>query len=943
MQKKDTINENIFSDGAIEVKGAKVHNLKNIDVSIPRHKFTVVTGLSGSGKSSLVFDVLLAEGQRRYIDTFSSYARTFLGKNERPDVEAIEGLSPVVAIEQKTSSNNSRSTVGTVTEIYDFLRLLYARTGTPYSFLSGKPMIKYSEEEIFKLINKEFFGKGIEILSPIVRGRKGHYRELFETLRKKGFSNVFVDGEKKELIPGMQLDRYVIHNIAVVIDKFIVKDEMKERLKEAIHLALSMGKGLLDVFDRKDKKNIRHLSSKMMDPESGIAYPEISPASFSFNSPSGYCKTCKGLGYFSQIDPKKVVSNPDKSLKEGAIKILGKWMKNPFFENLTDFLALFNNTPLTPIKDIEDDVLYRIINGSREEDTDFFFEGITEYLNLKENLWKEDKEVKEIVSQLMTPLSCPSCSGDRINRIARNYKIGNYTIADLSNLELSELLDTLPILQAASPKHLAPVSKEILKEIETRLQFLINIGLGYLSLNRQSSTLSGGESQRIRLATQIGTGLVEVLYLLDEPGIGLHPSDNQKLIASLQKLRDGENTIVVVEHELETMLAADYLIDLGPYAGRHGGEVVFAGAPKDIFSSHSLTANYINNIRSIEIPKKRRSGNGNTLKIIGAKGNNLKNITCSIPLATFTCITGVSGSGKSTLINSTLVPFLSQKLYRSTQKALSISKIEGIESIDKLAVVDQSPLGRTPRSTPATYTNLFTDIRNLFASIPESKARGYKAGRFSFNVSGGRCEECKGNGYKTLEMKFLPNVNISCAICSGKRYTRETLEVRYRGKSIADVLDMTIEEAAIFFEHIPKIYDRLKLMEEVGLGYIKLGQSSTTLSGGENQRVKLAEELSKRDTGNTLYVLDEPTTGLHFEDIRVLLNLIQKLVDKGNTVIVIEHDLDIIKSADYIVDMGENGGKNGGKILFEGSPEELAKQKESNKTAYFIAKKLGIS
>lgn len=939
VQEKQSEERNLFSSGAIEVRGAKVHNLKNIDVSIPRHKLTVVTGLSGSGKSSLVFDVLLAEGQRRYIETFSTYARSFIGNNTRPDVESIEGLSPVVAIEQKTASNNTRSTVGTVTEIYDFLRLLYARVGVPHSYITGKEMRKYTEQELFELIERDYNLQGIELLAPVIRDRKGHYRELFETLRKKGFTSVYIDGTIEELRPGLMVDRYVKHYIAVVIDKLIVKEEMKERLQQSITLALHYGDGMLDVRKRNDSK-LRHLSSKLMDAENGLAYPEVSPSTFSFNSPQGYCPHCRGMGVVNRINIDKLITHPKLSLRKGGLKLLGKWRKGAIYDGIKQLLEEYGYTPDTPVGLLSEKVLNTILYGVLDGDDSEGFKGIMYYLDIDNFMGFLDEETKEWLQDLHTEQICPTCNGIRLNKIAQSYLIDKWRIHELAALDLEQLYRTLPEIENSLSPHLRPVGAEIIKEIKTRLQFLLDVGLYYLSLSRASSTLSGGESQRIRLATQIGTGLVEVLYLLDEPGIGLHPSDNNKLIASLQKLRDGENTIVVVEHDQDMMLSADYIIDMGPGAGRLGGKVVFAGAPKELPSTHTITADYLNGIRNIIIPNKRRQGNGNFLTLSGAVGNNLKNVKLSLPLGTFICVTGVSGSGKSSLINGTLVPAIAKSLYGSLATPLLYKKIEGLEHIDKLAVVDQSPLGRTPRSNPATYTGLFTEIRQLFVSLPESKARGYKAGRFSFNVSGGRCEECKGNGYRTLAMNFLPDVTIPCEVCHGKRYSRETLEVRYKGKSIADVLDMTFNQAAEFFENMPKLHNRLEMIRKVGLGYVKLGQPSTTLSGGESQRVKLAEELSKKDTGRTLYILDEPTTGLHFEDIRVLLSLVQQLVDKGNTVLIIEHDLDVIKSADYVIDMGPEGGRNGGKILFAGTPEDMIKQKSLTTTARFLKRRM---
>lgn len=930
--------ENVFATGTIRIQGARVHNLKNVDVSIPRHKLTVVTGLSGSGKSSLVFDVLLAEGQRRYIDTFSAYARSFIGSSSRPDVESIEGLSPVVSIEQKTASNNPRSTVGTVTEIYDFLRLLYARVATPYSYITGQPMQKFSEAELIGFISTNFPGHAVEILAPVVKDRKGHYRELLEDLRKKGFVHVYADGELMELYPGLKLDRYSKHYIAVLIDKFVVKEELGERLAQAVALALKQGDGLLDIRQR-DEGELRHLSTKLMDTESGIAYPEVSPATFSFNSPQGCCPTCRGLGHVSSVDRDKMLPDPKLSILKGGIKPLTPAAVKYYAEALERILAPYELDLNSPVGEIPEEVMDILLYGESHEERGGGnrFEGVIDAIIMEASRDDATELTRQWAEQFMVMAVCPECHGKRLNTIAQHYRIGPWAIHELSNLDLNELLDLLPKIYEAIPSKLQPVGYEILKEIEVRIRFLLDVGLYYLSLGRSASSLSGGESQRIRLATQIGTGLVEVLYLLDEPGIGLHPSDNQRLITSLKKLRDGENTVVVVEHDREMMIAADYLIDMGPGAGRLGGQVVFSGTPQQLSQAHSYTANYLNGIKRIEVPSTRRKGNGKSITLQGATGNNLKNVTVKIPLGTFICVTGVSGSGKSSLVNSTLVPLLSQKLYRSKHEPLAYQSIEGIKNIDKLVVVDQSPLGRTPRSNPATYTGLFTEIRKIFVALPESKARGYKPGRFSFNVAGGRCEACKGNGYRTLEMNFLPNVTIPCEVCHGKRYTRETLEVRYKGKTIADVLEMTINQAAEFFENVPQLHRRLEVMRRVGLGYIKLGQPSTTLSGGESQRVKLSEELTKRDTGNTLYVLDEPTTGLHFEDIRVLLSLVNQLVDKGNTVLIIEHDLDVIKSADHLIEMGPEGGRGGGQLLFAGTPEEMVGQYPEGKTSPFLA------
>lgn len=930
----------VFEEGAINVGGARVHNLKNISVSIPRHKFTVVTGLSGSGKSSLVFDVLLAEGQRRYIETFSAYARGFLSSNERPDVDFIEGLSPVVAIEQKTASTNPRSTVGTTTEIYDFLRLLYARLATPYSYLTGKPMVKYNHSQLVEHILSEYNSQAIEILAPVVRDRKGHYRELFETLRMKGYLNVLVDGVIEPIRPGMMVSRYSQHYIAVVIDKFVVKPESAKRIGDAVSLAIAQGDGMLDVRLR-DSGTLKHLSSKLMDPETGLAYTEPSPATFSFNSQKGWCPKCNGLGEVEAYDPSKIIVAPEKSVTGGAIPLLAKASWPSYRKDIKQLLQAMNIPFDTPAKDIPHDVMEMILTGNT--DTNKYpvkFLGLLTRMTLAATLHASNNEQSEILESLRHMDVCPACKGKRLNQEALSYRIGEYNIGQLAEMELTELKQTLGNMASLFTKASNKVAEEILKETQVRLNFLIDVGLEYLSLSRNTNTLSGGESQRIRLATQIGTGLVEVLYLLDEPGIGLHARDNERLLDSIRKLRDAGNSVVVVEHDKATMLAADYLIDLGPGAGRLGGEVVFQGTPSEISVAHTITADYLNGIKRIEIPQQRRKGSGKFIKLSGATGNNLKKVTLNLPLGTFTCITGVSGSGKSTLINETLVPEVSNRLYHSKTKALPFTKITGIDNIDKIAVVDQSPIGRTPRSNPATYTGVFTEIRNIFVSLPESKARGYKAGRFSFNVPGGRCEACKGNGYRTISMRFLPDVTVPCEVCHGKRYQRDTLEVRYKGKSISDVLDMTINQASEFFENIPKIKKKLELMQRVGLGYVKLGQPSTTLSGGEAQRVKLSEELGKRDTGKTLYVLDEPTTGLHFEDIRMLLGIVNQLVDKGNTVVIIEHDIDVIKSADWIIDLGPEGGKKGGEILFEGTPEAMAKACKVGATAPFLRKGL---
>lgn len=935
-KKSNPTTQDIFDKGAIEIGGARVHNLKNISVSIPRHKFTVVTGLSGSGKSSLVFDVLLAEGQRRYIETFSAYARGFLSSNERPDVDFIDGLSPVVAIEQKTASSNPRSTVGTVTEIYDFLRLLYARLGTPYSYITGKPMISYNQSQLCELILSEYEGKAIELLAPVVRDRKGHYKELFESLRMKGYTNVYIDGKIESLVPEMMTNRYQRHYIAVVIDKLIVKREHTKRIDDAITLCLTQGDGMLDIRERTENALLRHLSSHLMDPETGLAYVDPSPATFSFNTERGWCPLCHGLGVINEIETKDLITNPKKPLSQGAIPLLAQVSWEGLTKEINNYLKKYNIDKKTPCQEIPQEILIKILEGDKEVPfTNPIYQGIKTII--KEYLKNEGtKEEADIILSL----ECPQCHGYRLKKEALSYRIGNYNIGQLSVMGIAQLVELLPSLQDEISQSKKSVADEIFKEITTRLHFLLDVGLDYLCLGRSTASLSGGESQRIRLATQIGTGLVEVLYLLDEPGIGLHARDTERLLYSIKKLRDAGNSIVVVEHDKATMLASDYIIDLGPKAGRLGGEVVFAGTPQEILKAHTTTADYLSGVKEIEIPKKRRQGNGLFIRLKGAMGNNLKNVAITLPLGTFTCVTGVSGSGKSTLINETLVPLIAQQLYHSKAIPLPVKQIEGLENIDKLSVVDQSPIGRTPRSNPATYTGLFTDIRNIFVSLPESKARGYKPGRFSFNVKGGRCEACKGNGYRTISMRFLPDVTIPCEVCGGKRYMRETLEVRFKGKSISDVLDMTINQASEFFENVPKIKTKLETLQRVGLGYVKLGQPSTTLSGGEAQRVKLSEELSKRDTGKTLYVLDEPTTGLHFEDIRLLLEILNQLVDKGNTIIVIEHDMDVIKSADHLIDMGPDGGKRGGEVLFEGTPEEMIKNCKKGATVPFLRKAL---
>ena len=918
----------------INVYGARVHNLKNIDVSIPRDSLTVVTGLSGSGKSSLAFDTLFAEGQRRYIETFSAYARNFLGNLERPDVDKITGLSPVISIEQKTTNKNPRSTVGTTTEIYDFLRLLYARAGEAYSYLSGEKMVKYTEEQIIDLILHEYKDKRIFLLAPLVRNRKGHYKELFEQVRKKGYLYVRVDGEVREALPGMKLDRYKNHDVEVVIDKLIPQDKDDTRLKNSVATAMKQGDGLLMVLDTMTNE-VRHYSKRLMCPVTGLSYREPAPHNFSFNSPQGACPKCKGLGVVNLIDIDKVIPDRSLSIAEGAIIPLGKYKNSMIFWQIAALLEKYEATLKTPVQDLPDEAVDDVLYGSDERlkiksslvgtSSDYFvvFEGVVKYIQMLQDS-DASATARKWAEQFAKTDVCPECHGARLNREALSFRIHDKNIYQLAAMDISELYDWLMHVDEFLTSKQRQIAAEILKEIRTRLKFLLDVGLDYLSLNRTSMSLSGGESQRIRLATQIGSQLVNVLYILDEPSIGLHQRDNERLIHSLKELRDIGNTVIVVEHDKDMMLSADYIIDMGPKAGRLGGEVVFAGTPQEMLRTHSLTSQYLNGELAIEVPPTRREGNGHSLWLRGARGNNLKNVDVEFPLGKLICVTGVSGSGKSTLINETLQPVLSQRFYRSLQDPLPYTSVEGLEYIDKVVNVDQSPLGRTPRSNPATYTGVFQDIRDLFAGLPESKMRGYRPGRFSFNVSGGRCEACQGNGYKTIEMNFLPDVYVPCEVCHGKRYNRETLEVRYKGKSIADVLDLTINLAVEFFENVPSILNKIKVLQDVGLGYIKLGQPSTTLSGGESQRVKLATELSKRDTGKTVYILDEPTTGLHFEDIRVLLNVLNRLVDKGNTVIVIEHNLDVIKMADYIIDMGPEGGRGGGELLSCGTPEEVA-------------------
>ncbi len=933
----------------INVYGARVHNLKNIDVEIPRNSLTVITGLSGSGKSSLAFDTIFAEGQRRYIETFSAYARNFLGNLERPDVDKITGLSPVISIEQKTTNKNPRSTVGTTTEIYDYLRLLYARAGIAYSYLSSEPMIKYTEEQIIDLILQDYKGKKIFMLAPLVRTRKGHYKELFEQIRKKGYLYVRVDGEVREITHGMKLDRYKNHDIEVVIDKMVVTDKDDKRLKQSVAIAMRQGDGLLMILDA-EAKNIRHYSKRLMDPATGLSYKEPAPHNFSFNSPQGACPRCKGLGVINQIDINKIIPDRNLSIHEGGIVPLGKFKQSMIFWQIAALLERYEATLKTPIKDISEDAIDEILYGADERikikssvvgtTSDYFvtYEGVVKYIQM---LQEKDASAtaQKWAEQFAKTAVCPECHGAKLNKEALSFRIHDKNISQLANMDISELCEWLETVDSFLSDKQKKIATEILKEIRTRLKFLLDVGLDYLCLDRGSATLSGGESQRIRLATQIGSQLVNVLYILDEPSIGLHQRDNMRLINSLKELRDMGNSVIVVEHDKDMMLTADYVIDMGPKAGRLGGEVVFAGTPENMLQTDTMTSQYLNGKMKMDIPLERRKGNGKSLWLKGARGNNLKNVDAEFPLGKLICVTGVSGSGKSTLINGTLQPILSQKFYRSLQDTLPYDSIEGLENIDKVVNVDQSPLGRTPRSNPATYTGVFSDIRNLFVGLPEAKIRGYKPGRFSFNVSGGRCEACSGNGYKTIEMNFLPDVYVPCEVCHGKRYNRETLEVRYKGKSIADVLDMTINRAVEFFENVPQILNKIKVLQDVGLGYIKLGQSSTTLSGGESQRVKLATELAKRDTGKTLYILDEPTTGLHFEDIRVLLNVINRLVDKGNTVIIIEHNLDVIKMSDYIIDMGPEGGKGGGELLSCGTPEDVAKS-DKGYTPRFLREEL---
>lgn len=935
------------SGATLSVIGARVHNLKNIDVDIPRGTLAVITGLSGSGKSSLAFDTIYAEGQRRYIETFSSYARNVLGSMERPDVDKVEGLSPVIAIEQKTINRNPRSTIGTTTEVYDFLRLLYARIGQARSYISGEPMVKYTAEKIVDLIREHYDGRRVYLLAPLVHNRKGHYKELFEQLIKKGYLHVRVDGEIRELSFGMKLERYSNHSIELVVDKLKVQRHDSERLLQSVEKTLRQGGRQMMVYDL-DSGEARHYSQSLMDPVSGISYREPAPHNFSFNSPLGACPECKGLGEVNIVDRAKIIPDDSVSIHDGGIVPLGKYKNSMIFWQITAICEKYGCTLKTPIRDLPEEAVNDILNGTSERlhiksennsISNYFlsYEGLIKYIELQQ---QDDAsaDAQKWSGQFFSRTVCPACHGDRLNREALHFFVDGKNIAELSRLDISDLLEWSETVEERLEPQQRLIGHEILKEIRSRLRFLVDVGLGYLSLNRASATLSGGESQRIRLATQLGSELVNVLYILDEPSIGLHQRDNRKLIDSLQRLRDASNSVIVVEHDKDMMLQADYIVDIGPKAGRKGGEVVFQGTPAEMLKQPTLTADYLSGRRNIEVPAQRRPGNGKTLELLGCTGHNLRDVDFTLPLGTLTCVCGVSGSGKSSLVNGTLQPILSQKFYRSQQEPLPYREIRGIENIDKIVTVDQSPLGRSPRSNPATYTGVFSDIRNLFVALPEAKIRGYKPGRFSFNVAGGRCEVCKGNGYKTIEMNFLPDVLVPCEACGGKRYNRETLEVRFKGKSIADVLDMTINQAVEFFANQPSILKKIKVLQDIGLGYIKLGQPSSTLSGGENQRVKLATELARRDTGRTLFVLDEPTTGLHFEDIKTLLAVLNRLVDRGNTVLVIEHNLDVVKAADWLVDMGPDGGKNGGRIIAAGTPEQLAAG--DSPTASFLREEL---
>lgn len=932
-------------EGSVDVYGARVHNLKNIDVTIPHNTLTVITGLSGSGKSSLAFDTIFAEGQRRYIETFSSYARNMLGSMERPDVDKITGLSPVISIEQKTVNKNPRSTVGTTTEIYDFFRLLFARMGEARSYLSGKPMAKYSRDRIQDMILEKYNGKKIYILAPLVKNRKGHYKELFENLRKKGYIYVRVDGELKELVFGMKLNRYQNHTVELVVDRLRVNSEDPQRLRSSVETALKQGDKQMAVMDL-ETGEMGHFSQMLMDPDTGLSYPEPAPHNFSFNSPQGACPVCKGIGEVNVVDEAKVIPDPSKSIYAGGIEALGRYRNSMVFWQIEAICKLYGCTLKTPIKDLPREALNDILNGTDarldiKNDTGLgrapSYEGLVKYIEMQQDE-EAGYEANKWSGQFYSRCTCPECHGDRLNKISLHFFIDGKNIADVSRMDIRELYEWTQGLEDRLDQRKRLVAEEILKEIRSRLQFLLDVGLDYMSLNRSSSSLSGGESQRIRLATQIGSQLVNVLYILDEPSIGLHQRDNTRLINSLKQLRDNGNSIIVVEHDRDIMTESDYVIDIGPGAGKTGGEVVYQGTPGKMLKSHTLTADYLNGVKAIQVPETRRKGNGKYIELKGASGHNLKDVDLKLPLGMFVCVTGVSGSGKSSLINGTLQPILSREFYRSMQEPLPYKEINGIENVDKIVTVDQSPLGRSPRSNPATYTGVFADIRKLFVELPESQIRGYKPGRFSFNVSGGRCETCKGNGYRTIEMNFLPDVLVPCEECHGKRYNRETLEVRYKGKSISDVLEMTVNQAVEFFANVPAILKKIKVLQDIGLGYLKLGQPSSTLSGGENQRVKLATELAKKDTGKTVFILDEPTTGLHFEDIRVLLKVINKLVDKGNTMIVIEHNMDVIKSADYIIDLGPGGGRDGGKIVATGTPEEIVKIKTP--TTEYLAKEL---
>ena len=944
---RNNADENSLLQDAVEVYGARVHNLKNIDVTFPHNALSVVTGLSGCGKSSLAFDTIFAEGQRRYIETFSSYARNMLGTLERPDVDEIKGLSPVISIEQKTVNKNPRSTIGTTTEIYDFFRLLYARLGEARSYLSGEKMVKYTKEKIMEILLERFSGRRVLMLAPLVKNRKGHYKELFENLRSKGYMRVRIDGKISELMPEMKLDRYKNHNVELVVDRLKVNSDDPARLRSAVENALRQGDSQLMVYDV-ETEEVTHYSQTLMDPATGLSYPEPASHDFSFNSPQGACRRCKGLGRINIVSEEKVFPDKEKSIHDGGIAPLGKFRQNLVFWQIQAICEMYGADIKTPIKDLPEEAINDILNGTdvklqldnRTLSTSYYngsYDGLVRYIESQRSE-EAGAEANKWSNQYFSDTTCPECGGKRLNKISLHYFIDGKSIADISTMDIAELYEWTQGLEERVDPARKAVAVEILKEIRSRLRFLLDVGLDYLSLNRASSSLSGGESQRIRLATQIGSQLVNVLYILDEPSIGLHQRDNARLINSLKTLRDAGNSIIVVEHDKEIMEQADYIVDIGPGAGKHGGEVVYQGTPRGMLAAATLTSDYLKGERKIEVPGKRRSGNGKHLIVKGARGHNLKNVDLDIPLGRFICVSGVSGSGKSSLINSTLQPILSQQLYRSLQSPLPYDAIEGIENINKVVTVDQSPLGRSPRSNPATYTGGFSDIRKLFVELPESKIRGYKPGRFSFNVAGGRCEVCKGNGYRTIEMNFLPDVLVPCEECHGKRYNRETLEVRYKGKSISDVLEMTVNEAVVFFQNVPSILKKIKVLQEIGLGYIKLGQPSSTLSGGENQRVKLATELARKDTGNTIFLLDEPTTGLHFEDIRVLLKVINRLVDKGNTIIVIEHNLDIVKSADYVIDMGPEGGRGGGRIIAQGTPEEVAQTQSP--TSEFLRREL---